>query len=316
MVDRYQRALAAGDLNAMVEAFEPDGYACEPAGAEYRHQGREGLRSFYESQFSNGGGIPQEHCSIVDDGRICALEYNLSRWGRADCGHRQASQPMSEAGAAGSPPSAGEMPPAEIVHRIGPALKGVNAAEYTPPRPGADLRRLISEAGRPKWRAGAFAAPRITAIAHGEPGSDPTLLGPLGIDLDRRPYFRERVLFWLETEHPTAWVRLSHDDRAEVNCLAAAVARDPWGWTNAEILDVGSWQNEKTAREAVKHGRRLWRRLPAWPWRWWDTEGPCLERGAARWSSLPDGGRTALTLFSRPDSGPGRRDRRCSLRSG
>ncbi len=31
--------------------------------------------------FSNGGGIPMEQCSIVDDGRACAVEYNVVRWG-------------------------------------------------------------------------------------------------------------------------------------------------------------------------------------------------------------------------------------------
>jgi hypothetical protein len=84
VVDRYQRALAAADLDGIVEAFEPDGYAREPAGAEYVHRGTRELRDFYERQFSNGGGIPQERCSIVDGGRVCALEYNLVRWGEAE----------------------------------------------------------------------------------------------------------------------------------------------------------------------------------------------------------------------------------------
>jgi hypothetical protein len=34
--------------------------------------------------FSNGGGIPLEHCSLVDDGRACALEYNVVRWGQTE----------------------------------------------------------------------------------------------------------------------------------------------------------------------------------------------------------------------------------------
>src|SRR5262249_9089894 len=81
VVDEHQRALAAGDLDAIVAAFEPDGYAREPAGAEYVHRGTDQLREFYARQFSNGGGIPQEHCCLVDDGRVRALEYNLVRWG-------------------------------------------------------------------------------------------------------------------------------------------------------------------------------------------------------------------------------------------
>jgi hypothetical protein len=67
-----------------VVAFEPDGYACEPAGAGYIHRGNDGLRTFYERSFSNDGGIPLEHCSVVDDGRVCALEYNVVRWGQTE----------------------------------------------------------------------------------------------------------------------------------------------------------------------------------------------------------------------------------------
>ena len=84
VVGEYQRALAAGDVDAIVDAFEPDGYAREPAGSEYVHSGPDGLREFYERQFSNGGGILLEHCAVVDDGRTCALEYNVVRWGETE----------------------------------------------------------------------------------------------------------------------------------------------------------------------------------------------------------------------------------------
>jgi hypothetical protein len=82
VVGEYQRALAAGDVDAIVATFEPDGYAREPAGGEYLHKGPDGLRAFYEHLFSNGGGIPLEHCAAIDDGRACALEYNVVRWGK------------------------------------------------------------------------------------------------------------------------------------------------------------------------------------------------------------------------------------------
>jgi hypothetical protein len=84
VVAEYQRALAAGDVDAIVASFEPDGYAREPAGGEYVHRGAEGLRAFYEQLFSNGGGIPLEHCGIIDDGRVCVLEYNVVRWGTTE----------------------------------------------------------------------------------------------------------------------------------------------------------------------------------------------------------------------------------------
>jgi hypothetical protein len=83
VVAEYQHALATGDADTIVAAFEPDGYAREPAGGRYIHRGTDGLRAFYAGLFSNGGGIPLEHCNVVDDGRACALEYNVVRWGMA-----------------------------------------------------------------------------------------------------------------------------------------------------------------------------------------------------------------------------------------
>jgi SnoaL-like domain len=84
VVAEYQRALAAGDVDAITATFEPDGYAREPTGREYVHRGRHALRLFYERLFSNGGGIELEHCALVHDGRACALEYNVVRWGRTE----------------------------------------------------------------------------------------------------------------------------------------------------------------------------------------------------------------------------------------
>ncbi len=84
VVAEYQRALEAGDVDAIVAAFEPDGYAREPAGGDHVHRGRDGLSAFYRSLFSNGGGISLEHCAMIDDGRACALEYNVVRWGKTE----------------------------------------------------------------------------------------------------------------------------------------------------------------------------------------------------------------------------------------
>jgi SnoaL-like domain len=80
---RYRSSLAAGDANAMLAAFEPDGYAREPAGGRYVHRGHEALRAFYQWWFSNDGGIALELCGIIDDGRACAMEYNVVQWGKA-----------------------------------------------------------------------------------------------------------------------------------------------------------------------------------------------------------------------------------------
>jgi SnoaL-like domain len=84
VVGEYQRALAAGDVAASVAAFESDAYVREPAGGAYVHRGPDELVALYEGFFSNGGGIPLEHCTVTDDGRSCALEYNVVRWGQTE----------------------------------------------------------------------------------------------------------------------------------------------------------------------------------------------------------------------------------------
>jgi hypothetical protein len=84
VVGDYQRALAGGDVDAAVAAFEADGYVREPAGSAYIHRGTDELRALYELFFSDGGGIPLEHCAVTDDGRACALEYNVVAWGRTE----------------------------------------------------------------------------------------------------------------------------------------------------------------------------------------------------------------------------------------
>jgi SnoaL-like domain len=84
VVGEYQAALSGGDVAAALSAFEPDGYAREPAGGQFVHRGTDGLRAFFEWMFSNGGGIPLEPCALIDDGRVLGLEHNLVRWGKAE----------------------------------------------------------------------------------------------------------------------------------------------------------------------------------------------------------------------------------------
>ena len=106
VVGDYQRALAAGDAGAAVATFEPDGYVREPAGGAYTHRGTDELRALYERFCSNGGGIPLEHCAVTDDGRACALEYNVVSWGARTCRPKPESPSTSAATAASSPPPA------------------------------------------------------------------------------------------------------------------------------------------------------------------------------------------------------------------
>jgi ketosteroid isomerase-like protein len=79
---RYQAALDAGDTDAIVGTFEPDGYFREPIGPRYVHRGTPELGSFFATWFSAGGGIGLQHCAVTDDGVRCAVEYNCVRWGR------------------------------------------------------------------------------------------------------------------------------------------------------------------------------------------------------------------------------------------
>lgn len=92
VVGEYLRALAAGDVDAVVAAFEPDGCVREPAGGPYVHRGHEALVALYTRLLFNRDGIRLERCSVTDDGRCCALEYNVV--------HRDHSELAPEAGIA------------------------------------------------------------------------------------------------------------------------------------------------------------------------------------------------------------------------
>ncbi|HEY3060355.1 MAG TPA: nuclear transport factor 2 family protein [Chloroflexota bacterium] len=84
VVGRYQAALDAGDAEAIVNTFAPDGYYREPIGPHSAHRGTPELRSFFTKCFGEGGGIGLQHCTVTDDGVRCALEYNCVRWGSHD----------------------------------------------------------------------------------------------------------------------------------------------------------------------------------------------------------------------------------------
>jgi hypothetical protein len=84
VVGRYQDGLAAGDTDAVVSTFAPDGYFCGPFGPDHAHRGTAELRSFFARCFSSGGGIDLQDCAVTDDGVRCALEYNCVRWGSHD----------------------------------------------------------------------------------------------------------------------------------------------------------------------------------------------------------------------------------------
>jgi ketosteroid isomerase-like protein len=81
VVGRYHAALDAGDVEAVVGTFSPDGYFREPVGPHAIHRGAADLRSFFTARFSTGGGVRLEPCVVTDGGVRCAVEYNCVRWG-------------------------------------------------------------------------------------------------------------------------------------------------------------------------------------------------------------------------------------------
>jgi SnoaL-like domain len=84
VIGRYQDGLAAGDTEAVLSTFAPDGYFRGPFGPRCVHRGTDALRSFFARCFSAGGGIGLQHCAVIDDGVRCALEYNCVGWGSHD----------------------------------------------------------------------------------------------------------------------------------------------------------------------------------------------------------------------------------------
>jgi ketosteroid isomerase-like protein len=84
VVDHYQAALEAGDTEAILRTFAPDGYYREAIGPHDTHRGAGELRSFFTRCFSAGGGIRLQRCAVTDDGARCVMEYNCVRWGDRD----------------------------------------------------------------------------------------------------------------------------------------------------------------------------------------------------------------------------------------
>jgi ketosteroid isomerase-like protein len=84
VVGSYHAALDAGDVDAIVATFSPDGYYREPVGPDATHRGAAELRSFFTGCFGAGGGIGLLPCAVTDDGVRCALEFTCLRWGSHD----------------------------------------------------------------------------------------------------------------------------------------------------------------------------------------------------------------------------------------
>jgi ketosteroid isomerase-like protein len=83
VVGRYQTALDDGDVDGILQTFQPDAYFREPIGPQAWHCGTGELRAFF-LEYVRSGGLKLELCEITDNGERCAVEYNCVRWGSHD----------------------------------------------------------------------------------------------------------------------------------------------------------------------------------------------------------------------------------------
>jgi hypothetical protein len=109
----YQGALREGDVERMLALYENDGTAREPSA--YLYEGKDELRIYYGALFGNEGGIAVERCAVTDDGRCCALEYNVVRWGKTTL-PPQAGLSVYQRG------TEGKLAHARIYHDVDPPL--------------------------------------------------------------------------------------------------------------------------------------------------------------------------------------------------
>ncbi len=80
VVAAYMKALDSADLAGSLSVFEPTGYFREPSGGVNLFEGTEGIRQVYEA-FYKVGGIHLRHCSVIDDGVACGVEFIADGWG-------------------------------------------------------------------------------------------------------------------------------------------------------------------------------------------------------------------------------------------
>ena len=79
VIERYEEGLTRGDVSRLLEQFDADGVVREPTGEERVYRGMAELRQFFRKLLASGG-VFRERCSLTDDGRRCALEYNVTAW--------------------------------------------------------------------------------------------------------------------------------------------------------------------------------------------------------------------------------------------
>jgi hypothetical protein len=79
VIEQYEEGLTRADVPRLLQQFEADGVVREPTGERHIYRGRAELTHFFGKLLATGG-IYRERCSLTDDGRSCALEYNVTAW--------------------------------------------------------------------------------------------------------------------------------------------------------------------------------------------------------------------------------------------
>jgi len=80
VVGEYMDALGSANLAGSMSVFEPDGYFREPSGGPHVYAGTDGINAAYGA-FYNVGPIHLLHCSVIDDGVACGVEFIAVGWG-------------------------------------------------------------------------------------------------------------------------------------------------------------------------------------------------------------------------------------------
>ena len=80
IVAAYMDALHSANLAGSMSVFEPEGYFREPSGGPHVYRGQEGIRSAYGAFYAVGP-IHLRHCSVIDDGVVCGVEFIADGWG-------------------------------------------------------------------------------------------------------------------------------------------------------------------------------------------------------------------------------------------
>jgi hypothetical protein len=173
----------------------------------------------------------------------------------------------------------------QLMHEVGP--------------PGPELAQKIAlglRRGRPGYWIGKvpgsdrpLGIPKATTIRFTPAGKHdfcPPVESPLAV-------LPHSLVLALETQDPIAFQQLGKNNYDLGRYLYAAALRDILGLTEEEIAEPlgfgGEDSLERSARRVVSQGRKLWFRVGAWPWWYFEPAGSRpAGRPPDRW--LADGG--------------------------